>query len=173
MSQQRGPYSKSYGVTLDAVHQTLHDGYVYDLSHRATLATAGDAMEVAVVVPATVGAYIMLDIGSEKIATLTIIEDVASLSGGTAATAYNANRNSALTSGCTYKTGVPAGALSYSGGTTIYTRQVTTSGIIMAASFESERMLKAGATTIIRLVSGANSCDASINVRLYVDPRPL
>jgi hypothetical protein len=171
MSQQRGPFSKSYGVTLDAVHQTLHDGYVFDLSHRATLASAADAMEIAITVPSTVEAYFMIDIGSEKIATLTIIEDVTGLSGGTSATAYNANRNSALTSGCTYKTGVPAGALSYSGGTTIYTRQVTTSGIIMAASFESERMLKSGATTIIRLVSGSNSCDASINVRLYKDPR--
>jgi hypothetical protein len=169
MPLYRGPYSNPYSPTLDSAHEAVHEGQVFDVSLRATLAST-EAMEIALTVPAGVVPHVIYDIASEKIATLTIVEDVTSLAAGTAATIYNANRNSATTSGITSKTGIPATPLTYTGGTTIHTRQITTGTILAQSSFTAERMIKADASTVFRLVAGANSCDASINLRFYVKP---
>ncbi len=169
MPLYRGPYSNPYSPTLDSAHEAVHEGQVFDVSLRTTLAST-EAMEIALTAPAGVSPHVIFDIASEKIATLTIVEDVASLAAGTAATLYNANRNSATTSGITSKTGVPATPLTYTGGTTIHTRQITSGTILAQSSSTAERILKAGASTVFRLVAGANSCDASINIRFYVKP---
>jgi hypothetical protein len=163
----RGPYPNPYLATVDATLESIRDGFVFDVSLRTVLGS-GEAMEIALTLPADLDLHLVYDISSEKIAVFSIIESVASLAAGTAAVIYNANRNSAVTSGITGKTGIPAGAITYTGGTTIHTRQITSAGFITESNFLAERVLKKGASTVFRLVAGAASCDASIALRFYV-----
>lgn len=163
----RGPYPNPYLATLDATLESIRDGFVFDVSLRTTLNNT-EAMEVALTLPAGVDVHVIFDIFSEKLATFSIKESVVDLAAGTAATFYNANRNSAVTSGITGKTGIPAGAITYTGGTDIYTRQITTAGFVTESNFMAERVLKHGASTVFRLVAAAGTCDASIALRFYV-----
>lgn len=166
-----GPYKYPISLTIDASHQNIHDGYMWEVSNKYALVTAGDAMEIAVTVPSGIYPHAVFEVASEKVAAFTVIEGVTSLSGGAALTAYNQNRNSAVATTVTALFGRTGAALSYSGGTTFKTRQITTASSAGGGDFASEIVLKAGETTVFRLVSGANSCDASIAVRWYESPR--
>jgi len=166
-----GPYTHPFALTIDASHQNIHDGYMWEFSEKYALTTSGDAMEIAVTVPAGIYPHAVFEVASEKVATVTVIEGVTSLSGGAALTAYNQNRNSSNATTVTGLFGRTGAALTYSGGTTIKTRQIATAGSAGSGDFASEIVLKTGATTVFRLVSGANSCDASIAVRWYQSPR--
>jgi hypothetical protein len=165
--QTRGPYPNPYTIVLDAPHDALHSGYVFDVSLRTTLGNT-EAMEIALTCPAGIKPHVVFDVASEKLATFSIIESVVDLAAGTAAVFYNANRNSAVTSGITGKTGIPATAMTYTGGTTIHTRQITTTGFVTESNFMAERVLKESASTVFRLVAAVASCDASISLRFYV-----
>ena len=163
----RGPYPNPYLATLDATLESIRDGFVFDVSLRAALGNT-EIMEIALTLPAGLDLHLSYSVNSEKIAVFSIVESVVDLAAGTAATIYNANRNSAVTSGITGKTGVPATPMTYTGGTTIYTRQITSAGLMAEPSFLAERVLKSGASTVFRLVAGAASCDASMALRFYV-----
>lgn len=166
----KGPYKHPYSVVIDGSHQNLHDGYVFEVSSRYALGN-GEALEIALEVPSGIYPHVVFDVSSEKIAVFTVIEGVTSLSGGANMTEYNQNRNSSVTTTVSAKVGTPAAALSYSGGTTIRTQQITTSTTSYAAGFALEMILKTGAVTVVRLVAGAASCDASIAIRWYQSPR--
>lgn len=165
-----GPFSSPYSLTIDGSHQNVHDGYMFEVSGRYSLGS-GEALEIALTVPAGVYPHAIFDVASEKIAVMTVIEGVTSLSGGAAMTEFNQNRNSSVATTVAATLGTPASAITYSGGTTIRTRQLTTSATLAAAGFSGELILKTNAVTVVRLVAGAASCDASICVRWYQSPR--
>lgn len=165
-----GPYKYPISLTIDGSHQNLHDGYMFEVSTRYTLGS-GEALEIALSVPSGIYPHAVFDVASEKIAVFTIKEAVTSLSGGAAMTEFNQNRNSSVATTVAATLGTPAAALTYSGGTDIRTRQMTTSGVIGNDGFASELILKTNAVTVVRLVAGAASCDASIAVRWYESPR--
>lgn len=165
-----GPFSSPYSLTIDGSHQNVHDGYMFEVSGRYSLGSA-EVLEIALTVPAGVYPHAIFDVASEKIAVMTVIEGVTSLSGGAAMTEFNQNRNSSVTTTVAATLGTPASAITYSGGTTIRTRQLTTSATLAAAGFAGEVILKTNAVTVVRLVAGAASCDASICVRWYQSPR--
>lgn len=166
-----GPYSKPFSLTIDASHQNIHDGYMWEVSAKFALATAGDIMEVALSVPNGVYPHAIFEVASEKVAAFTVIEGVTSLAGGAAMTEVNQNRNSSVATTVAGTLGVTGTAITYSGGTTIKTRQITTASSAGSGSFAAELVLKTGSVTVFRLVSGANSCDASIAIRWYESPR--
>ncbi len=174
MSQQRGVFGTTYEMTFDAGQDAIIRGTVYEISRRATLATSGDILEIGFTVLAGVTAYATIEAAASTIATLTVIEDVSSLvvAAGAVAVAYNQNRNSASTTGITPKfTGVTGAAFTYSGGTTIATRQIATGSPGGNAHALPGIVLKSGVSTVIRLASGANTCDAALVLRWCENPR--
>lgn len=174
MSQQRGVFGTTYEMTFDAARDAVIRGNVYEVSRRATLSTSGDILEIGFTVPAGVTAFASIEATASTIATVTVIEGVASLTqaSGVAGVAYNQNRNLAATTGITpIWTGVTGAAFTYSGGTTIASRQVATGSPGGNPNAMPGIVLKSGASTVIRLASGANTCDAALVLRYVEDPR--
>lgn len=174
MSQQRGIFGTTYGVSFDAAKDAIIRGNVFEISRRATLATSGDILEIGFTVPAGVTVYATIEATASTIATLTILEGVTSLAeaSGTVAVAYNQNRNSSTATGITPKyTGVTGAAFTYSGGTVISSRQIATGSPGGNPNAIPGIVLKVATSTVIRLASGANTCDAALVLRYVEDPR--
>tara|TARA_R110002126_G_scaffold114808_3_gene253520 strand:- start:53 stop:577 length:525 start_codon:yes stop_codon:yes gene_type:complete len=174
MSQQRGVFGTTYEMTFDAGQDAIIRGTAYEISTRATLTTSSDILEIGFTIPTSVAAYVVIEATASTIATLTVIEQVTSLviAAGAVAVAYNQNRNSASVSGITPKfTGKTGAAFTYSGGTVISTRQLGANSPGGDAQALPGIVLKSGASTVIRLASGANTCDAALVLRWCEDPR--
>jgi len=174
MSQQRGVFGTTYEMTFDAGQDAIIRGTAYEISTRATLATSADILEIGFTIPASVAAFAVIEATASTIATLTIAEGVTSLviAAGAVAVAYNQNRNLALTSEITPKfTGTTGAAFTYSGGTVISTRQLGANSPGGNAHVLSGIVLKSGVSTVIRLASGANTCNAGLVLRWCEDPR--
>ena len=147
---------------IDSDRVAIEDGYMFSVYLVGTLGS-GEAAEIALTTGAS-GAHLTYGVHSEKIAVFSIKEGVTSLAAGTAFTAVNRNRNNSRAATTTVKTGVPAGALTYSGGTVIESEQITSAGSNSAAQADHKFLLKNSTTTIFRLVAGAASCDFSLGL---------
>lgn len=157
--------------SIDAIHQMIHEGRCFSAYLVGTLGDTQVA-EVALTVPST-GAHAVVKVVSEKIAVLSVIEDVESLvvAAGASFTAKNRNRNSTRAAGTTVLTGVTGAALTYSNGTVIDSEQITSAGRGGSLDYAHELNLKAGASTVFKLVAGAASCSFSIKVTWYEPSR--
>lgn len=165
------PNGTSAEQCIDPIHQMIHEGRVFCAFLTGTLGS-GEVAQIALTVPST-GAHAVVHAMSEKIAGLVVLEDVSSLAvaAGAAFTAKNRNRNSSRAAGVTVLTGVTGANITYSGGTTIDSEQLTTAGKGGSLDYTHEIILKASASTVFKLTAGAASCNFGLKVTWYEPSR--
>ena len=93
-------------VSIDCVHEEIHEGKHYTLNYTKTMDTV-TAHTVTITTPATSAGVINLIVGCELTGAGTwTLSSAPESSGGSSLTSYNNNRNSSATCGCTIAGGV-------------------------------------------------------------------
>lgn len=158
MSGVIAPLQSVTSFSSDEVY--IHRGLAYVVFVKATVAQNG-TLDVLLNVPAGLHVHASPLFHSDAAADITIIEGVTYGSGGSDFTPVNKNLNAGLTSTVTAK----VGALSVTGGTTIWQEHLGTSknsGGSVETAFEWD--IKQNAATLFRVTSGANGNAVTIAV---------
>ena len=155
--------------TISYPHHEVHGGSAYWAANNATIDNT-EVNTVSITTPDTTKwAHLLLCIDATTTGTFEVLEDVTSLSGGSAFTAMNFNRNSSKTSGMTVTTGDTTGTdpITPTGGTTIWSETLGTRGIATTRENASELVLKQNSIYLFRVTSSANSNNCTILLTWY------
>lgn len=156
-------------ISVDFEHHELHEGDMFSVWVTSTEGD-GDAIEVAIKPPNNTKRFhaIAEHFGSNA-HSFQIIENVTSLAAGTAGTAVNRNRNSSnTTAALTLKTGTDSGtALTYTGGTNIWTHHMPSGRNATAGRATTEWILKNNVDTVFRLQAEAAATELWLAVIWY------
>jgi hypothetical protein len=150
-------------------HHQLHNGNMFSAFVTGTLASAAK-IELALSVPDGIRIHLKVSYRASDKASFTLTEDVADLAAGVAFIPVNRNRPSTTTSIATAKTGTPAAAMTYTGGTVLFGDLFGGAGASQPGGlgeFSTEWILKDGADTVLTLLSSANNNACSMSVNFY------
>lgn len=149
--------------SIDYNHKEIHNGDHYFLADVLTGVASGANTDFRLVTPNTTKwAHMLFTITASAGATITIYE-AATLSGGTAATARNNNRNSSNTSGLTITSGPTVTATGTKLGAFV-AGGIREAGMI---SRDFEIILKQNTTYLFRITSLGNSNTISYAAEWY------
>lgn len=161
---------------LEYEHHEIHAGEHYFAYHSASLGNT-EQLTISIQTPDTTKwAHIVWTWNTTQPATLDILEDITSITGGAAFTPINNNRNSNNSSGMTVKVASDEGgdtAISPSGGSEIFSRFFGASGLfgtdtaVADSRKDNELMLKQNSLYLFRITAGAASCDVNLHMSWY------
>jgi len=156
---------------IDYAHHEIHSGSHYYAYKEATLAST-EKLTISVQTPNTTKwGHLLWKLSTSDTAVFDVLEAVTSISGGTAFTVLNNDRNSSNTSGMTVKTASDEGAdtaIAPTGGTEIYAEGLKGGNKVGAASRgDSEIILKQNSLYLFRITSAANSNVCSAVLEWY------
>lgn len=158
--------------TIDYEHHEIHGGSTYTMFRSDTLAT-DDVVQLYWSTPDTTEEpHVVFEWYGAGAVTISLLEDITYSSGGTAFTPVNHNRRGTPgTSNCTCKVGSDgalADAISYTGGTTLFTansgagRQIPGSG-----SHSEEFMLEQNLDYLLELTAIGNNIICQVSASWY------
>ena len=152
--------------TIHEEHALIHDGKLFDFTDIQASLAFGASYSYAFQCPAGAYPHLAVRVDCDKLFTVSLTEG-ATVSGGSAGTAYNRNRPSAITNNMTITKGVTP-----SGGTVIWTRKTIAGKIGDIINQELEWILKPLTSTTYYVLTitnndGAASANVSTDVSFY------
>ena len=118
---------------IDHPHSKIHAGEMFTIALSAVLG-GGQKLQIALNSGATKWNHVSWSADASMAATVTIKQEVATLAGGTTATPQSRNQADPQTPVGTAKTGIPAGPLTFTGGTALGSPKVIGAGLARAGS---------------------------------------